>query len=193
MAYSFMAREKSMIEEAYPGDVIGLYDRGDFRIGDTLTEGEELFFRGMPSFSPELFKEVITDDPLRHKQLDKGLQHLTEEGVAQLFIQNRGRRRILGTVGAMQFEIIQYRLDHEYGAACRMESLPYVRACWITASSPAALRDFVRLHDSDIASDKEGKLVYLAKSEWALRYCIQTYPELVFYFHIRVGPMRNPR
>jgi len=181
-AYSFMAREKNMIDEAYPGDVIGLYDRGDFKIGDTLSEGEELTFQGIPSFSPELFKEVLNADPLRHKQLDKGIRHLTEEGVAQLFIQNSGRRRIVGAVGALQFEIIQHRLVHEYGADCRMEALPYARACWITAADPAALREFIRIHEADVASDKDGNPVYLAESEWALRYTIKNHPQVEFHF-----------
>jgi len=181
-AYSFMAREKSMIEEAYPGDVIGLYDRGDFKIGDTLTEGEQLTFRGIPSFSPELFKEVLNTDHLRNKQLDNGIRHLTEEGVAQLFIQGGGRRKIIGAVGALQFEIIQHRLVHEYGAACRMERLPYARACWITSRDTAAMARFTRFHEADIAGDKDGNPVYLAESEWALRGVIERYPEVDFHF-----------
>jgi peptide chain release factor 3 len=181
-AYSFMAREKSMIEEAYPGDVIGLYDRGDFKIGDALTEGEELRFRGIPSFSPELFKQVVNADPLRHKQLDQGIRDLTEEGVAQLFIQDKGRRRIVGVVGSLQFEIIQHRLVHEYGASCRLEPLPYARACWITAQDPEALRDFTRFHRADTATDKDGNPVYLAESEWALRSAVERYTGVEFHF-----------
>ncbi|MBN2553127.1 MAG: peptide chain release factor 3 [Spirochaetales bacterium] len=181
-AYSFMAREKNMVEEAYPGDVIGLYDRGDFKIGDTLTEGEELTFHGIPNFSPELFKEVVNTDPLRHKQLDSGIRQLTEEGVAQLFVQNSGRRRIVGAVGALQFDIIQHRLVHEYGAACRMETLPYARACWITSREPAAITRFRRFNEAEIATDREGKLVYLAESEWSLRGVMERYPEVDFHF-----------
>lgn len=190
-AYSFMAREKSMIEEAYPGDVIGLYDRGDFKIGDTLTEGEELTFRGIPNFSPELFRELVNVDPLRHKQLDKGIRHLTEEGVAQLFIQESGRRRIVGAVGALQFEIIQHRLVHEYGADCRMEPLGYVRACWITARDAAALREFIRFHEADVASDKDGNPVYLAESDWALRYAIRSHPQVDFHFTSELEASEN--
>jgi peptide chain release factor 3 len=182
MAYSFMAREKSMIEEAYPGDVIGLYDRGNFKIGDTLTEGEAISFRGIPSFSPELFKELVITDPMHQKQLDKGIRHLTEEGVAQLFIQNSGRRRIVGAVGALQFEIIQYRLEHEYGAACHMRTLPYTRARWVTSPDPAALRQFNRFHGDHVVSDKDGKPVYLAESEWDMNYTIKLHPKVEFHF-----------
>ena len=181
-AYTFMAREKSMIEEAYPGDVIGLYDRGDFKIGDTLTEGEQLHFRGIPSFSPEQFKELVSTDPLRSKQLNKGIQHLTEEGVAQLFIQGGGRRKIIGAVGTLQFEIIQHRLVHEYGASCRMESLPYARACWVTSRDPAVLTRFRRLNEANVAEDKDENPVYLAESEWVLQGVIERYPELDFHF-----------
>jgi peptide chain release factor 3 len=181
MAYTFMAREKSMIDDAYPGDVIGLYDRGNFKIGDTLTEGEALSFRGIPSFSPELFKELVITDPMHQKQLDKGIRHLTEEGVAQLFIQNNGRRRIVGAVGALQFEIIQYRLEHEYNAACRMRTLPYTHARWITSEDPAALREFNRFHGDHVVSDKDDRPVYLAESEWDMRYTIKLHPKVEFH------------
>jgi peptide chain release factor 3 len=180
--YSFMARQKSIVEEAYPGDVIGLYDRGDLKIGDTLTEGEELAFRGIPSFAPEIFKEVTNTDPMRSKQLEKGLQHLIEEGLAQLFVQQKGRRRIVGAVGALQIDVIQYRLVHEYGASCRLETLPYVCACWITAEDPAALQEFRRYRETDIAWDKDERPVYFAESAWTLRYVMKNHPQVRFHF-----------
>ena len=107
---SFMAQDKSVIEHAYPGDVIGLYDTGNFKIGDTLTEGEKIMFKGIPSFSPEIFQELENLDPMKSKQLDKGVRQLIDEGVAQLFIQQPGNRKIVGTVGQLQFEVINYRL-----------------------------------------------------------------------------------
>ncbi len=180
--YSFMAQQKSIIDEAFPGDVVGLYDRGDLKIGDTLTEGEDFTYRGIPSFSPEIFKEVISTDPIRGKQLDKGLQHLTEEGLAQLFIQHQGRRKIVGTVGALQFDVIQHRLEHEYGAACRFEALPYTRACWLTSDDPADLRQFIRIRDPQIAYDKDERPVYFADSEWMLRNMIERNPKIRFHF-----------
>ena len=115
---TFLAKDKSLVEEAWPGDVVGLYDTGNFKIGDTLTEGENLQFRGIPSFSPEIFKELVNNDPMKSKQLEKGIKQLTDEGVAQLFIRDAGKRKIVGTVGELQFEVIQYRLEHEYGAKC---------------------------------------------------------------------------
>ncbi|NBF41116.1 MAG: peptide chain release factor 3, partial [Spirochaetes bacterium] len=158
--YSFMARRKEVIDDAFPGDVVGLYDRGDLRIGDTLTEGEELQFQGIPNFSPEIFKEVVATDPMRSKQLDKGLTHLVEEGLAQLFIQEKGRRKIVGTVGELQFEVIQYRLINEYGASARFEPLGFVRATWITAEDKDELNRFIRYRDRQIAYDLHGNPVY---------------------------------
>ncbi|MDP9230280.1 MAG: peptide chain release factor 3, partial [Bacteroidota bacterium] len=131
--YSFMARDKSVVEDAYPGDVVGLFDTGSFKIGDTLTEGEEFFFTGIPAFSPEIFKEVQNKDPMKTKQLEKGLLQLTDEGVAQLFTQFDGNKKIIGCVGELQFEVIQYRLLHEYGASVQFNSLPFYKACWITS------------------------------------------------------------
>ena len=185
--YSFLARQKSIVEEAYPGDVIGLYDRGDLKIGDTLTEGEELTFRGIPSFAPEIFKEVVGTDSMRSKQLEKGLQQLTEEGLAQLFIQQKGRRRIVGAVGALQFDVIQYRLTHEYGAACRLEALPWKCARWITAGEPAALQEFLRYREADVAADKDGRLVYFAESEWMLQYAMKNHPRVSFHLTSELG------
>ncbi|MFM7838632.1 MAG: peptide chain release factor 3, partial [Chitinophagaceae bacterium] len=115
--YSFLARDKDVIESAYPGDVVGLFDTGNFKIGDTLTEGEQFYFTGIPSFSPEIFKEVVNKDPMKTKQLEKGLLQLTDEGVAQLFTQFGGVKKIIGCVGELQFEVIQYRLLQEYGAS----------------------------------------------------------------------------
>ncbi len=119
---SFMANNKSIVDEAFPGDVVGLYDSGNFKIGDTLTEGEELHFKGVPSFSPEILREVNNLDPMKTKQLDKGVRQMTDEGVAQLFMQQPGNRKIIGTVGELQYEVIKFRLEHEYGARCSFPS-----------------------------------------------------------------------
>ena len=180
--YSFMARRKEVIDDAFPGDVVGLYDRGDLRIGDTLTEGEELQFQGIPNFSPEIFKEVVATDPMRSKQLEKGLTHLVEEGLAQLFIQEKGRRKIVGTVGELQFEVIQYRLINEYGASARFEPLGFVRATWITAEDKDELNRFIRYRDRQIAYDLHGNPVYFAESEWMLRSMMEKYPGIRFHF-----------
>ncbi|MBA2500869.1 MAG: peptide chain release factor 3 [Chitinophagaceae bacterium] len=180
--YSFMAREKTVLEDAYPGDVVGLFDTGNFKIGDTLTEGEDFFFTGIPSFSPEIFKEVQNKDPMKTKQLEKGLLQLTDEGVAQLFTQFGGNKKIIGCVGELQFEVIQYRLLHEYGASVQFNSLPFFKACWITSKDPKKLDEFIKFKSANIALDKDGHLVYLAQSEWFLNTERQNNPDIEFHF-----------
>ncbi|MEO6682801.1 MAG: peptide chain release factor 3 [Ginsengibacter sp.] len=180
--YSFMAREKDIIESAFPGDVVGLYDSGTFKIGDTLTEGENFYFTGIPSFSPEIFREVVNKDPMKTKQLEKGLLQLTDEGVAQLFIQFGGNKKIIGCVGELQFEVIQYRLLHEYGASVQLNSLPYYKACWISSKDPKKLNDFTKYKSGNIAEDKDGHLVYLAQSEWFLNTERTNNPDIEFHF-----------
>jgi len=180
--YSFMARDKSIIEDAYAGDVVGLFDTGNFKIGDTLTEGENFFFTGIPSFSPEIFKEVVNKDPMKTKQLEKGLMQLTDEGVAQLFTQFGGNKKIIGCVGELQFEVIQYRLLHEYGASVVFNSLPFYKACWLTSKDPAKLQDFLRFKQSNSGEDKDGHPVYLAQSEWFLNTEKANNPDIEFHF-----------
>jgi len=179
---TFMAQAKSTIEEAYAGDVVGLYDTGNFKIGDTLTEGEALMFKGIPSFSPEIFKELINKDPMKAKQLDKGIRQLTEEGVAQVFFQEPGSRKIVGTVGELQFEVINYRLEHEYGAKCIFEAKTYFKACWITSTDLSKLEEFKRIKGNNIVQDKEGRDVFLAPSQFMLDMEKQNYPDLTFHF-----------
>jgi peptide chain release factor 3 len=179
---SFLGARKSIIDEAYPGDVIGLYDTGNFKIGDTLTEGERLMFQGIPTFSPEVFKELINLDPSKSKQLSKGIEQLTDEGVAQLFTQEQGKRKIVGTVGALQFDVLQYRLEHEYGAKCRFDAMAIYKACWITATDEKEMDKFCRFKAERIATDKDTNIVFLAESEWVLRNMIEAYPEIKFHF-----------
>ncbi len=180
--YSFLAREKSVIEDAYAGDVVGLFDTGNFKIGDTLTEGEDFFFTGIPSFSPEIFKEVVNKDPMKTKQLEKGLLQLTDEGVAQLFTQFGGTKKIIGCVGELQFEVIQYRLLHEYGAAVEFRALPFYKACWLTSGDTKKLEDFTKFKQANTGEDKDGHIVYLAQSEWFLNTEITNNPEITFHF-----------
>ena len=124
---AFMAQSKEVIDVAYPGDIIGLHDTGNLKIGDSLTDGQSFQFKGIPSFSPEMFRLVVNEDPMKTKQLNKGLEQLCEEGVAQLFTRPDGAQRIVGTVGALQFEVIQYRLSNEYGAKCRFEEMNFAK------------------------------------------------------------------
>jgi peptide chain release factor 3 len=180
--YTFLARSKDVVEDAYPGDIVGLFDTGNFKIGDTLTEGEDFYFTGIPSFSPEIFKEVVNKDPMKTKQLEKGLMQLTDEGVAQLFTQFGGNKKIIGCVGELQFEVIQYRLLHEYGASVQFNTLPFYKACWITSTDKAKLEDFIRFKMANIAEDKDGHLVYLAQSEWFLQTERNNNPGIEFHF-----------
>ena len=181
--YTFLARSKDIVEDAYPGDVVGLFDTGNFKIGDTLTEGEKFFFTGIPTFSPEIFKELVNKDPMKTKQLEKGIQQLTDEGVAQLFTQFGGNKKIIGCVGDLQFEVIQYRLLQEYGAACEFRTLPFYKACWLTSTDKNKLNDFLRYKQQNAAEDKDGSPVYLAQSEWFLNTEITNNPDITFYFH----------
>ena len=179
--YAFLASSKDVIEEAFPGDVIGLYDTGNFKIGDTLTEGEDMMFRGIPSFSPEIFKELINMDPMKTKQLEKGIQQLTDEGVAQLFIHNNGYKKVVGAVGELQFEVIQYRLENEYGAKCRFQPIHMNKACWMTTTDKKQLDEFIRLKIDYIYFDKDQNPVYMAETGWALNVAIENHPKITFH------------
>lgn len=180
---SFMAQDKSIIDEAYPGDVIGLYDTGNFKIGDSIAENmDNLQFKGIPSFSPEIFMELENKDPMKAKQLDKGIQQLTDEGVAQLFIQQPGNRKIVGTVGQLQFEVIQYRLEHEYGAKCVFNPKRYYKACWMTTNNKEQLEQFIRAKTIHIAKDKDDNYVFLAETPFLLQMAQQDYPDITFHF-----------
>ena len=178
----FMAQRKSTVDEAWPGDIVGLPDNGIFKIGDTLTEGEQLHFRGLPSFSPELFKYIENDDPMKSKQFVKGITQLMDEGVAQLFVNQFNNRRIIGTVGQLQFEVIQYRLEHEYNAKCRWEPLHPYKACWIEADDPAELDNFKKRKYQYMAKDTEGRDVFLADSSYILSMAQQDFPHIKFHF-----------
>jgi len=179
---AFMAEKKSVIDEAFPGDIVGLYDSGNFKIGDTLTSGEVMSFKGIPSFSPEQFRYVINTDPLKTKQLNKGIDQLMDEGVAQLFTREFNGRKIIGTVGALQFDVIQYRLLHEYGASCNYEPLSLYKACWVSSPDKKALDDFCERRKRDIAKDKDEKLVFLAESAWVLQTVQENHPDVQFFF-----------
>ncbi|MDH8701214.1 peptide chain release factor 3 [Dysgonomonadaceae bacterium PH5-43] len=179
---AFMAQKKETVDEAYAGDIIGLPDTGNFKIGDTLTAGEVLHFKGLPSFSPEMFKYIENADPMKTKQLNKGIDQLMDEGVAQLFVNQFNGRKIIGTVGQLQFEVIQYRLLHEYGAQCRWEPLSLHKACWIESDSPETLENFKKRKYQYIAVDKEGRDVFLADSGYLLQMAQQDFPDIRFHF-----------
>ena len=179
---AFMAEKKSVIDFAYPGDIVGLHDTGNFKIGDTFTEGEKLKFTGIPSFAPEQFRYIENADPLKFKQLAKGVDQLMDEGVAQLFVSSLNGRKIIGTVGALQFEVIQYRLEHEYNAACRWEPISIYKACWIESDNAAQLADFKRRKHTNMAVDKHGRDVFLADTSYGLALAQENFKDIRFHF-----------
>ena len=179
---AFMAQKKSIVDEAYPGDIVGLPDTGNFKIGDTLTGGEDLHFKGIPSFSPEMFKYIENADPMKSKQLQKGIDQLMDEGVAQSFTNQFNGRKIIGTVGQLQFEVIQYRLEHEYNAQCRWEPINLFKACWIESDNAEELDSFKKRKYQYMAFDKEGRDVFLADSEYVLRMAQSDFKDIRFHF-----------
>jgi len=181
---AFFAERKEIVEESFPGDIVGIHDTGNFKIGDTLTEGEVLNFKGIPSFSPEHFRYVNNADPMKSKQLYKGLDQLMDEGVAQLFTLDMNGRRVVGTVGALQYEVIQYRLEHEYGAKCTYENLAAHKACWVEPENAKSdeFIDFKRVKQRYLAKDKQGQLVFLADSEFTIQMTQNKYPSVKLHF-----------
>lgn len=179
---AFMAQKKETVDEAFAGDIVGLPDTGNFKIGDTLTSGENLHFKGLPSFSPEMFKYIENADPMKTKQLEKGVAQLMDEGVAQLFTNQFNGRKIIGTVGQLQFEVIQYRLLHEYGAQCRWENLSLYKACWIESDDAAELENFKKRKYQFMAKDKEGRDVFLADSNYVLQMAQADFKNIRFHF-----------
>ena len=181
---AFFAERKEIVDVSFPGDIVGLHDTGNFKIGDTLTQGEKMFYKGIPSFSPEHFKYINNVDPLKSKQLSKGIDQLMDEGVAQLFVLELNGRKVIGTVGALQFEVIQYRLEHEYTAKCSYENLNVFKACWIDIkqSDPEELKEFKRVKSRFLAKDKRGQLVFFADSAFTLQMTQSKYTKVKLHF-----------
>jgi len=181
---AFFAEKKEIVDISYPGDIVGLHDTGNFKIGDTLTEGEIMNFKGIPSFSPEHFRYINNADPLKAKQLEKGVDQLMDEGVAQLFTLEMNGRKVIGTVGALQYEVIQYRLEHEYGAKCTYENFPAFKACWVKPQDPknTEFAEFKRVKQKFLGHDKYGQLVFLADSDFSIQMTQQKYPTVELFF-----------
>ena len=181
---AFFAEKKEIVDVSFPGDIVGLHDTGNFKIGDTLTSGEKLNYKGIPSFSPEHFRYINNADPMKAKQLNKGIDQLMDEGVAQLFTLEMNGRKVIGTVGALQYEVIQYRLEHEYGAKCTYENFPVYKACWVDPEdeSNEEFKEFKRIKQKFLAKDKQGQLVFLADSQFSLQMTQQKYPSVKLRF-----------
>ncbi len=180
---AFFADKKEIVDISYPGDIVGLHDTGNFKIGDTLTSGELVHFKGIPSFSPEHFRYINNADPMKAKQLNKGINQLMDEGVAQLFTLELNGRKVVGTVGALQFDVIQYRLEHEYGASCTYENLNVHKACWVEVKEGGEtdFDGFKQTKSKFLAKDKQGQLVFLVDSAFSYQMTQSKYPGISFH------------
>ncbi|MBU0552170.1 peptide chain release factor 3 [Myxococcota bacterium] len=184
-ATTFLAQDRVVTEEAWPGDIIGLHNHGGIRIGDTFTEGEALKFTGIPAFAPELFRRAILLDPLKAKSLVKGLEQLSEEGAAQLFRPLEGSDYVLGALGALQFDVIASRLESEYRVKARFEALTLGAARWVRGPEEILTR-LRRENGHRLYTDIAGNLTLIAQSAWAVNYVQEQYPELEFLANVEI-------
>ncbi|HEY5701166.1 MAG TPA: peptide chain release factor 3 [Gammaproteobacteria bacterium] len=179
-ATTFMAQDRQQVETAYAGDIVGLHNHGTIRIGDTFTQGESLKFTGIPNFAPELFRRVVLRDPLRLKALQKGLDQLSEEGATQVFRPLLANDLILGAIGILQFDVVAYRLRHEYGVDSAYESVDVTTARWVQCEDPKILEDFTRKNEGRLGRDSGGNLTYLAPTMVNLNLVQERWPDVVF-------------
>jgi peptide chain release factor 3 len=179
-ALTFMASDREIAANAYPGDVIGLHNHGTIAIGDTFTEGEALAFTGIPNFAPELFRRARLRDPLRMKQLQKGLAQLSEEGATQFFRPLMSNDLILGAVGVLQFDVVAYRLKDEYGVDAAFENVGVVTARWVRCGDAKKLEEFREKNATNLALDAAGELVYLAPTRVNLQLATERWPQVTF-------------
>jgi peptide chain release factor 3 len=177
----FMAQDRANVEEAWPGDIIGLHNHGTIKIGDTFSDKEPLKFTGIPNFAPEHFRRVRLRNPLKAKQLEKGLVQLSEEGAVQVFRPVLGNDYILGAVGVLQFDVTIARLAAEYGVEAAYEGIDFATARWIECGDRKMLADFEKKCQGNLAHDAEGNLAYLAPSEWRLGYVMEQWPQVTFH------------
>ncbi|MBS3961996.1 MAG: peptide chain release factor 3 [Sandarakinorhabdus sp.] len=176
----FFARDRELADEAFPGDIIGIPNHGTLRVGDTLTDGPNVTITGLPNFAPEILRRVILKDPTKTKQLKKALADMAEEGVIQLFNPSIGAQTVVGVVGQLQLEVLISRLEVEYKVEARLEASPYETARWIASDDAAALRKLMEEHRSQMAGDRDGHPVFMAKDNWDLNYIEGRHPEVRF-------------
>ena len=179
-AIIFMAQDRANVEEAFPGDIIGLHNHGTIKVGDTFTDKEPLKFTGIPSFAAEHFRRVRLKSPLKAKQLEKGLKQLSEEGAIQVFRPLISNDYIVGAVGVLQFDVTMERLKVEYGVDAIYEDVDYATARWVGSSDPKKLAEFEKKNQANLAMDAEDNLSYLAPSEWRLGYVMEQWPDIEF-------------
>ncbi len=178
---TFMSQRREAVEEAYAGDIIGFTTHGGVQLGDTITDGTNLQFTGLPFFAPEMFMTVVLKNPLRTKQLQQGLMQLGEEGAIQVFKPEAGGNMLLGAVGQLQFEVVQHRLNAEYDCDIRLEGCQYTGARWITADTPAELREFENAYPLRMARDAADTLAYLCTSPYDVRLAQERFPKIHFH------------
>jgi peptide chain release factor 3 len=177
----FFAQDRSLAEEAYPGDIIGIPNHGTLRVGDTLTEGgEDLRFTGIPDFAPEILRRVRLADPMKAKQMRKALEDLAEEGVTQVFRPMTGSDWIVGVVGALQLDVLSSRIEQEYSVPVAFEQAPFETARWIFSEDTLRLKTFVEQNKSAMSEDREGAPVYLVRNTWELNRMKENFPEITF-------------
>ena len=180
-AITFMASDRELVENAYPGDIIGLHNHGTIQIGDTFTQGEALKFSGIPNFAPELFRRVRLKDPMKMKALQKGLDQLSEEGASQVFKPLNNNDLIVGAVGILQFDVVAFRLKNEYGVECGFEAVNVQTARWVTSDDERKLAEFGKKVSENLALDSAGSLTYLAPTRVNLELTMERWPEIAFH------------
>lgn len=176
----FFAQNRELVDEAFPGDIIGIPNHGVLRVGDTLTEGEDLQFTGIPSFAPEILQRVRLDDPMKLKHLRRALESLAEEGVTQVFKPMIGAQWIIGVVGQLQLEVLRERIAAEYNIDVGLEPAPFETARWVYGDDPADVKAFLDRNKGAMAEDRDGAPVFLAKSGWELNYASEKFPDIRF-------------
>jgi peptide chain release factor 3 len=176
----FFAQDRELVDEAWAGDILGIPNHGTIRVGDTLTEGEDLVFTGIPNFAPEILQRVRLDDPMKSKQLRRALESFAEEGVTQVFRPRLGANWIVGVVGRLQLEVLASRIDSEYGIKVGFEAAPFETARWVSCPDAAEMKRFEDSNHAAMAEDRDGAPIFLARNSWELRYAQKQFPSVVF-------------
>ena len=176
----FFAQDRELVDEAWPGDIIGIPNHGTIRVGDTLTENEDLIFTGIPNFAPEILQRVRLDDPMKAKHLRRALESLAEEGVTQVFKPQLGANWIIGVVGRLQLDVLAQRIEAEYSIKVALEQAPFETARWVEADNDADLKTFMEKNRANMAEDRDGAPVFLAKSSWEVNYTMEKFPKVRF-------------
>ncbi len=176
----FFAQDRSLAEEAYPGDIIGIPNHGTLRVGDTLTEGEKLRFTGIPDFAPEILRRVRLADPMKAKQMRKALEDLAEEGITQVFRPMAGADWIVGVIGMLQLDVLSSRIEQEYNVPIGFDPAPFDTARWVFSEDSTRLKLFIEVNKSAMSEDRDGAPVYLVRNSWELNRMQENFPELTF-------------